>query len=250
MNAQTVEIDRVSPSRRPPGGLAGYQSWSDLLFVHWRLPAHEIASLLPPRLTLDTWHGEAWVGLVPFRMSGVRPRWWPWGASFLEANVRTYVHLDGRDPGVCFFSLEANHRLAVKVARAGWHLNYRRARMTFEQTGDVFRCEGRRAAALADGYCLEARVKTDAPPRAAAVGTIEHFLVERYYLYAADGRRLWRGQVHHRPYLIQPAELLHLEESLLAANGIRALEPPCHAVYSPRVDVEVFGLIPATGRVW
>jgi uncharacterized protein YqjF (DUF2071 family) len=247
-----AEIDRISPNRRPPGQPAGYQTWSDLLFVHWRLPAEEVAPLLPPPLTLDTWQGDAWVGLVPFRMSGVRPRWWPWGAAFLETNVRTYVHFQGRDPGVWFFSLEANHWLAVKAARAGWHLNYHWARMTYEQTGDVFRYRGRRRDASAAGSSIEARVATDTPPRAAASGSLEHFLVERYFLYtnARGSRGMWRGQVHHRPYLVQPAELLHLEESLLAVNGMCSAESPCHVLYSPRVDVEVFGLIPVANAVW
>ncbi|HEV3345059.1 MAG TPA: DUF2071 domain-containing protein [Pirellulales bacterium] len=244
-----TEIDRVSPSRRPPGRPAGYHRWSDLLFIHWRLPADDLAGLLPPHLTLDTWQGDAWVGLVPFRMSGVRPRWWPWGAMFLETNVRTYVHFQGRDPGVWFFSLEANHWLAVKAARAGWHLNYHWARMTFQQAGDVLRYDGRRRAAAAAGSCVETRV-ADARPRTPLPGTLEHFLIERYFLYASGSGRLWRGQVHHRPYLVQPADLLHLEESLLAANGLHATEPPCHVLYSARVDVEVFGLIPVANGVW
>ncbi|HWB12320.1 MAG TPA: DUF2071 domain-containing protein [Pirellulales bacterium] len=249
MDAEAVEINRISPGHRPTGRPAGYHTWSDLLFAHWRLPAHEVAPLLPPPLTLDTWQGDAWVGLVPFRMSGVRPRWWPWGASFLETNVRTYVHLDGRDPGVWFFSLEANHWLAVKVARAAWHLNYHWARMSLKKTGNVIRYEGRRRAEPA-GSCVEARVMTHSPLSTAAAGTLEHFLVERYFLYAAGEGRLWRGQVHHRPYLVQPADLLHIEESLLATNGIRPNESPCHVLYSPRVDVEVFGLIPVANGVW
>ena len=250
MDTSGAEIDRVSPSYRPEGRLAGYHTWSDLLFVHWRLAADEIAPLLPPCLELDTWQGDGWIGLVPFRMSGVRPRWWPWGCTFLETNVRTYVHRGGRDPGVWFFSLEANHWLAVKAARAAWHLNYHLSRMTFEKTGDVFRYSGHRRAGPATGSRVDARVTADTPQRTAVIGSLDHFLVERYFLYAAAGRRLWRGQVHHRPYLLQPAGLLYLEESLLAADGIRAAEPPCHVVFSPRVDVEVFGLIPVADGVW
>src|SRR5262249_33344298 len=150
------------------------------------------APLLPAPLTLDTWQGDAWVGLVPFRMSGVRPRWWPWGSAFLETNVRTYVHLHGRDPGVWFFSLEASHWLAVKAARAGWHLNYHWAEMNFQRTGDAFRYASRRRATCATASRIEARVMTDMPPATAMAGTVEHFLVERYFLYAGEQRRLWR----------------------------------------------------------
>jgi hypothetical protein len=183
-------------------------------------------------------------------MSGVRPRWWPWGFAFLETNVRTYVHFRGRDPGVWFFSLEANHWLAAKAARAKWHLNYHWASLTFEQAGCVFRYHGRRRAAAAAGSRVEARVASDLASQMTVPGSLEHFLVERYFLYAGGPHRLWRGQVHHRPYLVQPAELLHLDESLLASNGIRTTESPCHVLYSPRVDVEVFGLIPVAEDVW
>ena len=253
MDTLASEIDRLSPCCRPKGRPVGYHCWSDLLFVHWHVPAEEIAPLLPDELTLDTWQGEAWVGLVPFRMSGVRPWWSPWGARFLETNVRTYVHFRGRDPGVWFFSLEANHRLAVKVARALWYLNYHQAAMWFERDGDVLRYRSCRRLSQGQSSSIEARLPSVdlTPPHHAEAGTLEHFLVERYLLYAsADAGKLWRGQVHHSPYLIQSAELLHLEESLLAANDIHVSDPPCHVHYSRRVDVEVFPLIPVATAVW
>jgi len=53
------------------------QRWHDLLFAHWRLPTRAIATLLPAPLQPDLFDGSAWLGVVPFRMSGVRPRWMP-----------------------------------------------------------------------------------------------------------------------------------------------------------------------------
>jgi len=249
MDTLTPETDRLSPSRRPGGRPAGYQSWRDLLFVHWRLPADKIAPLLPGGLTLDTWHGDAWVGLVPFRMSGVRPWWSPWGARFLETNVRTYVHIHGRGPGVWFFSLEANHWLAVKTARALWHLNYRWAETTFERHGDLVRYRSRRRSWPKAESHIEAHLAAEGPPRPASPGSLEHFLVERYLLYAqSPSGKLWRGQVHHHPYLLQGAELRHVDESLLAANGVAVEAPPRHVVYSPGLDVEVFPLVAVAWR--
>jgi uncharacterized protein len=250
MGLLSAEIDRVSPRLRPKGRPAGYQCWSDLLFIHWRLPAEQVAPLLPPQLTLDTWQGDAWVGLVPFRMSGVRPRWWPWGSSFLETNVRTYVHHQGRNPGVWFLSLEANRLLAVEVARAWWRLNYHWAEMTCRRDGDILRYRSRRRSEPAGESQLEARVRVETPASEATVGTLEFFLVERYLLYTSHRGKLWRGQVHHRPYLVQPADLIQLDESLLAANGIEVAEEPCHVLYSPHAEVEVFPLIRASNSVW
>jgi uncharacterized protein YqjF (DUF2071 family) len=252
METLAPAIDRASPCRRPACRLAGYHSWRDLLFIHWRLPAAAIAPLLPPELSLDTWEGDAWVGLVPFRMSGVRPWWSPCSVRFLETNVRTYVHFRGRDPGVWFFSLEANHRLAVSIARARWRLNYHWAQMDLARQGNLLRYESRRRRAPGDFSCLAARLPdaSAAPPYRAQAGSLEHFLVERYFLYAGGrGERLWRGQVHHGPYLVQPAELLESEESLLAASGIHADSPPCHVLYSAGVDVEIFPLVPVAAAV-
>jgi hypothetical protein len=96
-----------------------------------------------------------------------------------------------------------------------------------------------------------ARIPTAETPFHPQPGTLEHFLIERYLLYAGGASgKLWRGQVHHRPYLVQPAELLESEESLLAANGILATNAPCHVLYSKQVDVEVFPLIPVATDLW
>lgn len=246
----TRTIDRVSPICRPNRRPAGFHTWSDLLFVHWRLPAESIAPLLPPELTLDTWEGNAWVGLVPFRMSGVRPWWSPWGLRFLETNVRTYVHFRGREPGVWFFSLEANHWPAVKTARSLWHLNYHWAEMSFERLGERVCYRSRRRLATA-ASSIEIGIAGNQGAAPAPAGTLEHFLIERYLLYSrSPSGKLWRGQVCHRPYLLQSAELLHCEESLRRANGIPADGPPCHVVFSAGLDVEVFPLIPVATGVW
>ncbi|MCK6513638.1 DUF2071 domain-containing protein [Myxococcota bacterium] len=101
-------------------------SWLDLLFAHWSFPAEVIRDLLPPNITLDTYEGRAWVGVVPFRMANVGPRglnWLPGVSAFPELNVRTYVVHEGK-PGVWFFSLDAANMLAVQAARLGFHLPY------------------------------------------------------------------------------------------------------------------------------
>ena len=108
------------------------QTWSELLFLHWEVPAEAIQSLLPPGLTVDTFEGKAYVGLIPFTMSGVRPAWSPVVpglSNFHEFNVRTYVHFEGEKPGVWFFSLDAANLIAVMIARTLWKLPYFHARM-------------------------------------------------------------------------------------------------------------------------
>ena len=244
-------IDRIAPSLRPPTAAAGYHTWSDLLFVHWRVPVSLLQPLMPPELTVDTFDGTAWLGLVPFHMYGVRP-WWccpvPGISDFPETNVRTYVHFQGRDPGVWFFSLDAAKLLAVTLARWGWGLNYHWARMSVQRDGTRIAYRSRR---LLSGTECSVDAEIGAPlanglphgdTRVARPGTLEHFLVERYLLYASRFGKLYQGQVHHRPYPLHSVQLLNLQQGLLAANQIPVSDAPCHALYSPGVSVEVYNL--------
>ena len=80
------------------------------------------------------------------------------------------------------------------------------------------------------------------PIAPALAGTLEHFLAERYLLYAAHRGRLYRGQVHHTPYPLQAADVTALEESLLAAAGLPRPDVPPLAHFSQGVRVEVFPL--------
>src|SRR5262245_14397007 len=129
------QIDhRPWPIPREP--FAMWMIWHDLLFAHWPIPIDTMRRAVPERLALDTFDGSAWVGVVPFRMSGVRPRFvpsMPWLSAFPELNVRTYVTAGGK-PGVYFFSLEAANPVAVRAARTFFHLPYFDARMSLQET--------------------------------------------------------------------------------------------------------------------
>jgi uncharacterized protein YqjF (DUF2071 family) len=162
----------------------------------------------------------------------------------LEVNVRTYVHAGERDPGIWFFSLDASSALAVLGARAFYHLPYYWARMSNgpAQEGRVAYRSERRWESDTPAR-LDVRYELGEPVAAPQDGTLEHFLVERYYLYAlTEGRVLLRGQVHHAPYPVQRARAVELQESLVAAAGIARPEERVPDLWSPGVDVEVFGL--------
>jgi len=243
-------IDRIAPTRRPTGErVVMRQTWADLLFLHWPVAPETLAPLLPPGLTLDTFNAAAYVGLVPFTMTGVRPTWSPpvRGLSdFHETNVRTYVHHEGRDPGVWFFSLDAANAPAVRIARALWKLPYHFARMTLARDkGRVRYASERLWPGPLPGTC-RAEYTPTGTPAPAEPGTLEHFLAERYVLYARSRNgRLLRGRVHHAPYPLQTATLHALDETLVAAAGItlpRPNEPPPLVHYARAVSVEVFGL--------
>jgi uncharacterized protein YqjF (DUF2071 family) len=129
------------------------QKWHDLLFMHWRIPPQTLRPLVPAALELDHFEGSAWLGVVPFRMTGVRLRGTPaipGLSAFPELNVRTYVSAGGK-PGVWFFSLDAASAIAVAAARAWFHLPYFRARMSLEAHGDEIRYQSHRTHRICRG---------------------------------------------------------------------------------------------------
>jgi uncharacterized protein YqjF (DUF2071 family) len=251
MNA-SVDIDRLAPCCRPEERLAGYQCWSDLLFAHWRVPVELLRPLIPRELEIDTFDGEAWLGLVPFHMSGVRPAWFPsmpYVSEFHETNLRTYVHFRGGDPGVWFISLDAACRAIVEVARWKWHLNYFHAEMDLRREGDEVRYSSRRIDRRSSRRAevdISARVGealTSEPGVSVEAGTLEHFLAERYILYAADHRgRLLRGRVHHSPYPLRSAEVVSCRQTLASAAEVPVSGQPDHVLFCEGVTVDIFPL--------
>ena len=240
------ELDRIGPTRRPTGRVVQRPGWHELTFLHWRVPPAALRPLVPAELELDTFEGDAFVGLVPFTMTGVRPWWappWPGTNDFHETNVRTYVHHRGAGPGVWFFSLDAASLPAVVAARTLWRLPYHHARMTLEKAeGEVRYASERKRPGPLPGTC-RVTCRPLGAPEAARPGTLEHFLAERYLLYArARGGGLLRGAVHHAPYPLQRAEVTECDETLLAAAGIARPAGPPLAHYASSVSVEIFGL--------
>ncbi|HXK17893.1 MAG TPA: DUF2071 domain-containing protein, partial [Polyangiaceae bacterium] len=174
-------IDRLAPARRPEGPVWGWQSWRQLLFMHWPVELRALRDAVPSSFELDLHEGIAYVGVVPFAMQGVRPRFVPQPAAldFLETNVRTYVLRNG-EPGVYFFSLEAASRLAVAAARAAFALPYHHARMTLEQQASGWRYATYRSQG---GAAHEVHYRALEPLAASMPGTLQHFLLERYLLF-------------------------------------------------------------------
>lgn len=221
------------------------QSWQDLLFAHWPLPVDSVRAVVPESLTLQEFDGTTWVGVVPFRMSGVMRRPFPdlpWVSAFPELNVRLYVERDGK-PGVWFLSLDASNPLAVWGAKRWFHLPYYVADMNHQRGTDGFRFTSARR-----GTNGSVAFRGDYHPRSdafeATPGTLEHFLVERYCLYTAgpDGT-VYRGEVQHAPWPLQRAEANLHAEPLLASHHLRPAGPPL-LHFSKGVDVVVWPLEP------
>lgn len=198
-------------------------TWLDLLFAHWRVDPSAVRPLVPAGLDLDLRDGAAWVGVVPFRMTGVRLRYTPalpGPGAFPELNVRTYVTRGGR-PGVWFLSLDAASRIAVRAARTWFHLPYFDAEMSCERRGDEVRYASRRTHRGAPCGEFRADYGPAGPAFRAAPGSLEHWLCERYSLYAAkpDGTIL-RGDIRHEPWTLRPARSAIEANSMCAADGL------------------------------
>lgn len=238
-------MDRIAPSRRPEGRNAGTQRWRDLLFIHWPVPEALVRPLIPERLGLDLYDGVLYVGIVPFAMFGVRPDWLPGSMDFdfLETNLRTYVHLDGDHPGVWFFSLEAASWLAVQAAKSGFGLPYHHASMTMRKESGETVYETIRRSGSNPRFFTRYSVGDYLGP--SEPGSLQHFLLERYHLYAQHGGKLQRGTVHHEPYAAHAATVHEVHDELMYAAGLPDIPgPPPVVHYSPGVDVEVFALQP------
>jgi uncharacterized protein YqjF (DUF2071 family) len=219
--------------------------WHDLLFLHWPVDAAVLRPLVPPALQLDTREGKAWIGVVPFRMTGVRPRFvplLPGLSSFPEINVRTYVSAQGK-PGVWFFSLDAANRLAVWTARRAFHLPYYFARISVAETALGIAYESIRTHKGGGAAEFTAAYGPTGQPYAAARGSIDHWLTERYCLYAAAPRgRLFRGDIHHERWPLQPAVADIAVNTMTAPLGIQLPSLPPLVHFARRLDVVAWRL--------
>ncbi len=219
-------------------------SWVDLLFAHWRVEPEELAALLPEGLDLDTFDGRAYLGVVPFRMESVGPRGLGWlpgrlpgPRAFPELNVRTYV-VGGGKPGVWFLSLDATDRLAVLGARAGFNLPYFNAEITAREHGGWIEYASRRIDRRIGAGELRARYRGVGTRLSVLPGSLEHWLTERYCLYAAgrDGR-VRRGDIHHLPWPLHEAEVEIETNTIAEAHGLRLDGAPELAHFARRIDV-------------
>ncbi|HVF49273.1 MAG TPA: DUF2071 domain-containing protein [Pyrinomonadaceae bacterium] len=234
------EIDRLSIRERPEGLPLMQHHWGKLLFMHWPLPADALRALIPERLTIDTYDGEAWIGVTPFTLWDVRLSFTPpvpYLSDFHELNVRTYVHLDGV-PGVWFFSLDTNSTTTVWGARTFYHLPYFNAGIDLEQQGQTIKYHLQRTDRPAADF--DAAWTTGERLPEAAEGSLEFFLTERYCLYSARDESLYRARIHHRPWPLRRAGLSHLRSTMIESHGLPTPdgEPLLH--YAEALEVGIW----------
>jgi uncharacterized protein len=230
------------PFPLPRGPWVMEQSWDDLLFAHWTVNPELISAQIPKELSLDTWGGQAFIGIVPFKMKGVKFRVAPpipTATDFLELNVRTYVTYKDR-PGIYFFSLDASSILAVIGARTGAGLKYFRANMHVEEKeGFLFYTSERIFGGEAD---LRIKYK----PLSSQIyesekGSIEEWLTERYCLFSQYiPENLIEIDIHHLKWPLQKAVAKIERNTMTLPLGINLADAPAYLHYVKHLKVLVW----------
>jgi uncharacterized protein YqjF (DUF2071 family) len=219
--------------------------WDELTFLHWRYDPEQVQRLLPPGVTVETFDGDAWVGLVPFRLGFSAPRTkpLPWFGVFPETNVRTYVTGPDGEDGVWFFSLDAARLIAVLGARLTYHLPYVWSDMAIERRGDELTYDCTRRWGSAPGRPRHprshVRVRVGEPFAAAELTELDHWLTARWRLWAAPRTGPRFALAEHPVWPLQRVEVLALEDELVAAAGLPQPEGPPRCHWAPSVEVRV-----------
>lgn len=221
------------------------QWWGKLLFMHWPVEVSALRPLVPPQLSIDTFDGQAWVGVVPFKMWGVRPYFTPPVPglnSFLELNVRTYVQYRGV-PGVWFFSLDINNPVARWGGRQFFFLPYYSAGMSLAQTGDSIDFASERLAGDAPAAGFRAAWTIGGTLPRAEPDSLDFFLTERYCLYSAFREQLYRCRVFHEPWPLRAAQVSAYDSTMLEALGLAAPAGAPLVHYAEELKVDIWPLL-------
>ncbi|MCF7616314.1 DUF2071 domain-containing protein [Bacillus sonorensis] len=207
------------PFPLPKGPWMMTQTWNDVLFAHWAVEPQSLRGIIPAALELETCSGKAWISILPFLLTNLRPRFLPplpFISRFPELNVRTYVTYRGI-PGIYFFSLDAASRLAVLSARTFFHLPYFHADMDFSREENHVQFTSRRYGSDAD---FRARYRPLSDPFTAQKGTLDYWLTERYRLYTVHNGRVYYEDIHHSQWPLQQAEADFHQNQAAAASGL------------------------------
>jgi uncharacterized protein YqjF (DUF2071 family) len=220
--------------------VAMWHRWDQLAFLHWPYQPELVQRLLPSGLTVETFEGRAWVGLVPFVMEvrSSRGRVIPWPFRFPETNVRTYVTGPEGEPGVWFLSLDASRLGAVPFARSTYRVRYFWSKMSFDRKGDSITYAARRRWPGNAGAVSETTIDIGSPYSPDELTPFDHYLTARWSMYGTWGGTLLLARARHEPWPLRRAHATWRDEFISAAGLPDPTgEPVVH--WSAGVDVEI-----------
>ncbi|MGG2091983.1 DUF2071 domain-containing protein [Bacillus sp. S13(2024)] len=185
------------------------QTWKNVLFVHWPIPAEILQPYIPSSLKIDTFDGYAWIGVVIFVMDGIYHRRLPsvsLVSKFPEINVRTYVQYDGK-PGVYFISLDVEDWASYTIARKWFRLPYYSAQISFQKEGQTFHCQSMRKEKTNTPITFNGKYVPLSEIYFAKKETLDYWLTERYCFYSTDNKsNIYCSEIHHLPWPLQKVE--------------------------------------------
>lgn len=215
------------------------QSWSEAVFLHWRIPASTAERYMPPLIEPDVFLGSTWVGLIAFRLHGTRiggavPV--PWLGSFTEVNLRLYTRGADGSRGVLFVSLDASRLGTVLAARSiGVPYVFSRCRNRHRTGEGTFGYDVKRFRG--QGFSTFS-VRPDFTRQAEDRLSLE--LTARFGAHARLAGRTVFVPNSHRPWPLYPARLISFDDGLLPSAGFPLTGPPESVLFSPGVRT-VFG---------
>ena len=222
------------------------QKWETLSFMHWSVDKKIISKYIPNGLTLDLYENGAYIGLIPFMMKNVRPRWGfsvPFISNFPEFNIRTYVK-KGNKRGVFFLTLDAQSIITRIYASNFFHLPYRYSRGYVIRKNGSFLWSSNR---LYKGFELEGSCEGYGEFEYAEKDSLEEFFFERYYLYISSNNQIKSGRIKHHKWKIKKAKPRITKNAFLDSYslGIKQILNPEFCHISDDVEVEAWPLIDA-----
>jgi uncharacterized protein len=212
------------------------QTWVEHAFLHWRFEPSQLSRLLPDSVELETYDGSAWLGVTPFLLTGLRLRGLPplpGISTFPEVSARTYVTRDGK-PGLWYFALDAGSTLAVEAAKRVYRLPYARSQIRYVRDGNRIHLESARA-----GAAFSADYGGVGESFVAAPGSLEAFLTDRYCIYTEDGGRVYRTELHHRPWELRRGDAI---VDLNTFTPMPLPSTPTHVLFAERQDALIWPL--------
>ena len=244
---RALEDERLPPAEHRPWPLPREpwvmaQSWQHALFAHWPLPPAQLRPFVPAGVTLDTFEGQAWLGITAFVVAGARIRGVPAVpgiSTFAEVNLRTYVTTEDK-PGVLFLSLDAASVAAVLGARAWFRLPYYFTAGDVQSRGGRMRFVSRREHPGGPSARFSARYGAAASRRLPGGAELTRWLLERYCLYCGADGTLLRAEIHHQPWPVQAAEATIEENTLPNALGLRVDDSTALLHFASGVDAVIW----------
>ncbi len=220
------------PLRRP---ILSDQFWGDVTFIHWPVDPHRVAHLFPPHTRPDVFSdGRTYVGLLPFAvrhttLGSSLPL--PYLGRFAETNIRLYSTDDAGRHGVLFLSLECERLAVAAVTRTTLGLSYTWAKMRLTRRDDVVSYRSVRRWPDGGLRCdVTVRVGDEVAP-----SPLDVWLTARWGAHTRSAGRTWWVPNEHEAWPLRAAEVLTLDQDLLAASGVAAADDRIASLFSPGV---------------